>query len=472
MMENKPTIRSDNEAVRKPVDDTAKARILVVEDNIEFVELLKQFLQDLPVQVHAVFDGTSAINQINRQRFDVLLLDLQLPRVNGLEVLRHAKEQLPTSEVIVLTALHDIKMAVTAMKAGAYDYLTKPIERDELLLVVQRALERKACRLAAGLTKRKKELGEEDAFVGKSGVWLDLLEKAARYAVTDSLVFLEGETGSGKEVLAKYIHLQSHRRDRPFVVVDCGVIPDSLIESELFGFAKGAFTGAVSAKEGLVELAHTGTLFLDEIGDIDVKFQQKLLKFVETKSFRRVGDTCVRSVDVRIITATNKNLAQEAEAGRFRSDLWYRLNVLKLNLPPLRERREDILPLAEYFLKRFSPAHRPKQFTPEAIAALQAYAWPGNVRELQSIIQRAVTVSDDEWLTVEDLTLESPITVTLPAGEIAQKELCSLREAERNHITFVLSAVGWNISRAAKILQIGRNTLYVKMREYGIDQPK
>lgn len=438
-----------------------------------------QAISSLGYEVETAADGSEAINKINKSLYDVIVLDLHMPRVDGFEVLEHVREHSPSTEVIIVTAVHDLKTAVRAIKLGAYDYVGKPVQLGELGLVLERCLEKRSLANSAALLQRSLErAGADNPAVGQSDVWLAMLEKARKFAETDALVYLEGETGSGKEVLAKYIHLSSNRREKAFVAVDCGVIPENLIETELFGYAKGAYTGAVSAKAGLVELAHSGTLFLDEIGHADATFQQKLLKFVETKSFRRVGDTAERSVDVRIIAATNKNLEAEIRSGRFRSDLWYRLNVMKLEVPPLRARRGDARFLAEYFLRKFSHTRTPKVISPDAVAAIDTYAWPGNVRELQSVVQRAIALSDDDTITVEDLGLDTRVKAATSTKQEALDEsgtgsqLISLREAERSHVGNVLAAVDWNVSRAAKVLQIGRNTLYLKMQEYGIQRPR
>ncbi|MBI4548216.1 MAG: sigma-54-dependent Fis family transcriptional regulator [Ignavibacteriae bacterium] len=447
--------------------------ILIVEDDQEQRALILQIVSTPNRCVDIAADGTAAINCINRKPYDLVLLDLGLPHVSGMEVLAHMKSYANSTPVIIITGSRDVKVAVEAMKRGAYDYLTKPFGADEITLAVKRALEFQVLRNSVKLVERLREhLMDEECIVGTSSVWLAVLDKARQYAQSDSLVYIEGETGSGKEVIAKYIHRCSARRDEPFVVIDCGVIPDPLIEAELFGYKKGAFTGADSAKEGLVELANGGTLFLDEIGHIDLRFQQKLLKFVETKSFRRIGDTQERIVDVRIIAATNKDLTKESEAGRFRSDLWYRLNVMKLYVPSLRERADDIPLLAEHFLKKSRHYRNVKVLAPEALEALQQYSWPGNVRELQSIIERAIVISSsDEVIRLSDLEIE-PLRYS-SFGESLDRSvsLMSLREAEQRHIVQVLTTVNWNISRAAKILKIGRTTLYDKMETYLIRPP-
>ncbi len=448
---------------------------LIVEDESSLRLVYVERFSQMGFETDSASDGVEAINLINERTFDIVLLDIGLPRVDGLEVLEHIREHSPSSEVIILTGVSDVRIAVKAMKLGAQDYLMKPIRADELAIVVNRTLEKKSLISSKKLLEQSvKRLGGDDDVVGESEGWKNVLERARKFAESDSTVYIEGETGSGKEVLARFLHMNSPRSEEAFVVVDCGVIPESLIESELFGHTKGAFTGAISTTDGLVELAKNGTLFLDEIGDIDLAFQQKLLKFLESQEYRRVGDPKVRKIDVRIIAATNKNIEEMINEGTFRSDLWYRLNTLKIELPPLRARRDDVIPLAEYFIKRFSRTRQKKNLTDEAKSALLQYAWPGNVRELRSAIQRALTVSDDELITVEDLGLETSILSqsSLTEEQFSSLGLSSLRTMEQHFIEYVLISVDWNISRAAKILQIGRNTLYSKIKEYDIQQPQ
>jgi DNA-binding NtrC family response regulator len=454
------------------MDNDLQYNVLIVEDDNEYRKLVRQTLENYISHIDEAADGAIAINLINQQPYDLVLLDMELPRVSGLEVLAHLKTHNNSVPVIVLTASRDLKVAIDAMKQGAYDYLTKPFVTDELLLTMVRALEFKSLRNTVTILERsKKQRGGKNEVIGDSSVWLKVLKQAKQFAVSDFLVYIEGESGSGKEILAHYIHENSGRRNKSFVSIDCGTIPENLIESELFGHEKGAYTGADSAKEGMVELANGGTLFLDEIGHIDLRFQQKLLTFVETKTFRRVGDNKSRTVDVRIIAATNKKLSEEAREGKFRSDLWYRLNVMKLAVPPLRERRPDILLLSEYFLKKFSNERLMKSLSEDAIAALEVYRWPGNIRELSYTIQRGIAISEGNLITAKDLGIEISQKSTRVFNSSSEFDLVSLRDAEHLHIKKVLSATNWNISKAAKILQIGRNTLHVKLKEVGLESP-
>jgi DNA-binding NtrC family response regulator len=444
--------------------------ILVVEDNKENQDVLKAALAGASVNVSVADDGAAAINAVNTGVYDAILLDLELPCVSGMEVLSHARSQAPLTPVIILTGSHDVRLVVEAMNKGAHDYLTKPFNIDQLMLTLERAFEFRDLKNSATIAERLRQFAvSDDAVIGTSQVWLETLARARDFARSDLLVFLSGETGSGKEVLAHYIHRHSLRKDHPFVVVDCGSIPDSLVESELFGHERGAYTGAETSKEGLVELAHGGTLFLDEIGHIDLRFQQKILKFVETKTFRRVGDTKVRSVDVRIIAATNKSLPKEIEAGRFRSDLWYRLNVMKLDIPPLRQRPEDIPVFIEHICRKFTHNGQRTTVSPAALQALRSYAWPGNVRELQSTIQRALAVSFSGRIEVRDLGLDgSEAAASRRSPDAAPSPALSLRDVEKGHILSVLRSMEGNITRSAKVLGIGRNTLHAKLKEYQI----
>ncbi|MBU1298835.1 MAG: sigma-54 dependent transcriptional regulator [Bacteroidetes bacterium] len=440
-----------------------KSRILIVDDDAEFRNIITIGISNnLDSEIDEAEDGVRAINFINTKYYDLVLLDFQMPQIKGMEVLEYIKLNVPSTEVIMITGTNDIQLAIQAIKKGAYDYITKPIRTDQLLISINRALEAHYLRQKLNAIERCRI---EDKIIGESEVWLALLEKAKVYANSDALIYIEGETGSGKEVIAKYIHLNSPRKSKPLITVDCSVIADSIIESELFGHVKGAYTGAESAKEGLIELSNEGILFIDEIGSIEKKFQQKLLKFVETKTIRRMGDLHEKTIDTRIIVASNKNLQHEIKEGRFIEDLWYRLNVLKLTVPPLRNRKEDILPLANYFAKRFSHGTEAKIIKTETAELLEKYSWPGNIRELQTTIQRACLISDDGYITPEDISLETHISNVLHSTNV---NLISLWEAEKNHIVSVLDNVNWNISKAAKILQIGRNTLYGKLKEYNL----
>ncbi|HEY6192110.1 MAG TPA: sigma-54 dependent transcriptional regulator [Bacteroidota bacterium] len=454
----------------KPEKDVRIAsKILIVDDEDSSREMSSRVLNKLAVQIQEAVDGAAAINSLNKTSFDLVLLDLGLPRVSGMEVLEYVTSHARLTPVIILTGSNDVRNAVEAMKRGAYDYLKKPFNNDELLVVVRRALEFRSLKVSADIAGRSEGFSNaSERMAGVSRAWLETLEKARRFAASDFLIFLYGETGSGKEVLARFIHENSARSDRPFVGVDCGIIPENLVESELFGHVKGAFTGADTTKEGLVELARGGTLFVDEIGHIDLKFQQKLLKFIETKTFRRVGDTAERTADVRIVTATNKNLPDEVEAGSFRADLWYRLNVMKLDIPPLRDRPGDVRAIAQLFLRKHSQKYPGKFFAVDALRTLESYPWPGNIRELQSAVQRGVVVSKADRIEAEDLGIDPARPPGRSARSSSGDSLLSMKEAEKLHLSNVLRATGWNITRAATVLKIGRTTLHAKLKEYGL----
>lgn len=433
-------------------------------------EMIHRALSKHFSNIDAVADGAQAITHVNRKVYDLILLDMELPHVSGVEVLEHVRSHAQSTPVIILTGSTDIRLAVTAMKLGAFDYLSKPFQHDELMFHISRALDFKRLNNSAEILERsRKQRGSDEGVVGKSNAWLEILEQARRFAETDFLIYLQGETGSGKEVVASYIHRHSTRAGQPYVVIDCGALPADLIESELFGYDQGAFTGADHTKEGLVELANGGTLFLDEIGHIDATFQQKLLKFIETKTFRRIGAVESRTVDVRIIAATNKDLEAESKIGTFRADLWYRLNVLRLEIPPLRERRGDIPVLAAYFMQHFGHQHKSKTLSPEVGPFLEAYPWPGNVRELHSALLRAVTVAKSDVITPSDFNIgpaPAPASHGKPGGDGPPQ---SLRLVERHHIETVLSNAQGNVTVAAKMLEISRTTLYAKLKEYGIE---
>jgi two-component system, NtrC family, response regulator AtoC len=457
------------------MDNFTSNRILVVDDEEMTRDMIIHVIRPYFSEVDEADDGVAAINAVNRKIYDVILLDMQLPKVSGMEVLAHVHSTAISTPVIILTGVQDVKLAVEAMKQGAYDYLMKPFDIEELLVTLKKAIAFRNLNISVAANERIKAHAYSTIEpVGCNPKWLDTLESAKKLAATDLLIYIQGDTGTGKEVLAQYIHNNSPRKDKPYVVVDCGVIPDSLIESELFGHVKGAFTGAENTKEGLVEYAQSGTIMLDEIGHINERIQQILLKFVETKTFRRIGDTETRTVDVRIIVATNKDLEKEVEHGRFRIDLWYRLNGIKLIIPPLCERPEDIPLLANYFLQRFNRnGIDRKRFSSETLDTLCSYKWPGNIRELQSVIQRACALSRSEEILADELgLLTSPQSFGQQYPVSNSSALVPLREIEMQHIKIVLDAIGWNISKAAKILGIGRVTLHTKIKEYVIKKPR
>ncbi|PJC61154.1 MAG: sigma-54-dependent Fis family transcriptional regulator, partial [Ignavibacteria bacterium CG_4_9_14_0_2_um_filter_37_13] len=406
-----------------------------------------------------------------KKNYDLLLLDLKMPIMQGEDVLKFVKEYYPSIQVIILTADTEIRKAIDCIKLGAYDFITKPYNFDELLLTIKRALEHRDLLFQnEALTKQAKQ-HRASRIIGNSEALNQLIQLAEKAAKSESNILIEGETGTGKELLAEFIHQHSTRRTKPFVVINCASLPDQLIESELFGYEKGAFTDAKTSKPGLVEIANGGTLFLDEIGETSLTIQPKLLRFLENGEYRRVGGVNSLSSDVRVIGATNKNLLEETELKLFRRDLLFRLNVITLVVPPLRDRKDDILTLANFFLESKSPIRAPRKFDEKAIDALMQYDFPGNVRELEHIIERAIIFSDDNIIHPEILFLSlKKKKVTQPAASAKHQENnvedLSIDDLERNHILKVLDLNGWERTKTAVQLRISQKTLYSKIKKY------
>ncbi len=453
-----------------------KYNLLIVDDEEPLRVLLESELAESDeFNVDVAVDGGMAINLIQARVYDVVLLDIKMPRVSGLEVLKFVQEYSPTTQVIIVTNYADVKTAIQTMKLGAYDFIAKPYDVDELFNTIHRAIERKQLFIDNKLMKSEltRKTGTSE-LIGISPVFLKCVENARRFAESDSFVLIEGASGTGKELIANLIHRRSPRSDRPFVAVNCASIPDTLLESELFGHEKGAFTNAFASKQGLVEVANGGTLFLDEVGDISHAIQPKLLRFLETGEFRRVGGTNLLSVDVRVVSATNKDLHAEVKAGKFREDLLYRLNVVTLRVPLLKERKEDIPILAEYFLSRKMKSKEPKKLSPDALLLLMDHDWPGNVRELEHVLEGAVLLSSGDCITAEDLSLYqhrpdklSPPSIG-PAGVPADSEVASLEDLERIHIERVLRQNNFSRSKTASVLGISKKTLYLKIKRYNM----
>ncbi len=444
--------------------DSDKPRILVVDDEEIVRESLTDWLAEEGCAVEAVPDGASAIRRVGEEAWEVLLVDLKMPGIDGLQVLAEARRLQPGATVVIMTAYASVDTAVQAMKLGAYDYLVKPFEPEELSHMVGKILAQQALRREnLALRKALKQQYRFHELVSKSARMQAVFEVARSAAASNSTVLLLGESGTGKELLARAIHTESPRAEGPFVVVSCAALTESLLEGELFGHEKGAFTGATATRRGKLELAHGGTLFLDEIGDISPKLQLDLLRFLEQHEFRRVGGTEVIRVDARIIAATNRDLRQAVADGRFREDLFYRLNVIPILLPPLRERTEDIPLLVEHFLEllRAETGKAVEGVTREAMGALMARPWPGNVRELRNLLERGVVMARGPYIAAPDLEL-------LPAPASPGEVPVSLREAERRHIQTVLVRCGWNVTRAARALGIDRVTLHRKIEKYGL----
>ncbi|HEU5394065.1 MAG TPA: sigma-54 dependent transcriptional regulator [Candidatus Methylomirabilis sp.] len=443
-------------------------KVLVVDDERPTRLLMEKELPRAGCAVIAVQSGEEALEQLRARDFDVVLLDLKMPGIGGMETLRRIRESGASAEVVVLTGHPDVHSAIEAMKLGAYDYLTKPFKLAEVEEVLRRAVERK--RLQQENTALRRMVAQREPvplLIGQAPAMAAVLQAVERIAPSDANVLLEGESGTGKGLVARAIHQQSPRAAGPFLVLNCSGFQDPLLESELFGHERGAFTGASSAKQGLFEVAARGTLFLDEVGEMSPAMQAKLLQVLDTRELRRVGGTRVHRVDVRIVAATNKDLAREVQAGRFREDLYYRLHVVGVRLPPLRERREDIAPLVEHFLGQFQvPARRAKTLSPEALALLAAYAWPGNVRELANTIERLVILAEGEVIGPGDL----PPNIRSPHGSSPGPSPgpTSLAEMERVHIARVLAETGGKKIRAARLLGIDLKTLNHKIKLYDI----
>jgi two-component system response regulator AtoC len=455
-----------------------KFNLLIVDDEEPLRVILESELSESEqFAVDTAADGGQAINKIQAKVYDVLLLDIRMPRVSGIEVLKFVQEYSPTTQVIILTNYADVKTAIQTIKMGAYDFLAKPYDIDELFNTINRAIERRQLFIDNKLMKSEltRKAGSSE-LIGQSGPFQKLIESATRFARSDSFVLIQGASGTGKELIASLVHRRSPRNNRPFVAVNCAALSDTLLESELFGHEKGAFTNAYSAKQGLVEVANGGTLFLDEVGDISPAIQPKLLRFLETGEFRRVGGTNLLTVDVRVVSATNKDLREEVKAGRFREDLLYRLNVVTLVVPPLKDRPEDIPLLAEYFLSRKSKPSHTKKLSPAALRAITSYDWPGNVRELEHVLEGALLLSAGELIEVTDLAMHSHWVEKASAAEppplpSAVASRLSLEEIEKDHIERVLRLNEYNRAKTADALGISKKTLYLKIKRYELDVP-
>ena len=442
-----------------------KVKILVVDDEAIVRESLHDWLTDSGYQVFTAENGPKALEIIESERLGIVIADLVMPGVDGIELMKRAKENQPNIEVIIITAYGSIPTAIAAMKEGAYDYIEKPFcpERAELL-VKKLAEHQELVEENLSLRQRLEDHYRFENIIAKSSKMQRVIEVIKIVAKSNATVLITGDSGTGKELVARAIRSQSHRQGKPFVAVSCAALPESLLESELFGHEKGSFTGAYAQKKGKFEFANRGTLFLDEVGEMSANIQVHLLRVLEEKEFTRVGGNEPIKVDVRVISTTNKDLKRAIATGEFREDLYYRLNVVTIELPPLRERKEDVPLLAQHFLNKFALENQKEitGFSPEATEFLLGYDWPGNVRELENAIERAVILAKDSLITVADLPQENiSLARSAPIGK-------KLKEAEKNHILNVLSETGGNYSEAARILGITRMTLYNKSREYGL----
>jgi DNA-binding NtrC family response regulator len=450
-----------------------RAKVLLVDDETGILESLQILFRGEGYEVVAADGGRAGLEALEAERPDIVISDIRMPGVTGLDVLARAREVDPEMAVILMTAQASLQSAVRAVNEGAYYYLQKPFSNEELLAICARAAESRALKVENRELKQEiKRRGGAPVTqaVGKARAFVDILEMAETVAPTDSTILITGESGTGKEVIARFIHARSGRRDREFRSINCGALPESLLESELFGHVKGAFTGAVKDKDGLLVAAEGGTFFLDEIGEMSPQTQVKLLRAIQEREVTPVGSTESVPVDVRIIAATNLDLEEEIRRGNFRSDLYYRLNVIALSMPPLRDRKDDIPLLARHFLDRLGAGQGPRELSDDAMEMLLAYDWPGNVRELENALERAVVICDGEVIGTEHL----PERVREPAPPRVVTETSpenpSLEVIEQAYIQWVLKAEGGNKTRAAEVLGIDPSTLYRKISRYGLEE--
>ncbi len=442
--------------------------VLVIDDESQLVEAFKMQLTKEGMRVSGVFRARDAIAKVKNESFDVAVLDIKLPDMDGVDLLLKLRQMEPALEIIMLTGFASVDTAIRSMKLGAYDYLTKPCKISELASVITKAFEKKSLKEKNIVLKEHLlRIGVHDNFIGESKPMKKVKELISIVAPSGTPVLIQGETGTGKELAARAIHDLSPRADNPFVAINSSALQETILESELFGYKKGAFTGAQSDKLGLLEIANNGTFFVDEVGDMGLSIQAKLLRVLETGTFMKLGDTKETKVDIRFIFATNKDLKAEMEEKKFRNDLFFRMNTFTITLPPLREKREDIGLLADYFLDKFSGGGKKKQFSPRAIDFFMAYEWPGNVRELVNIIERSVLLSGGRpQIVAEDfpedmlknIHLENTAVLTLPVSKTV-----NLANLEDEHIRNVLDSVGGNKSEAARLLGISRKKLYSKV---------
>jgi len=461
---------------------TPNPRILVVDDEMIVCESCQRILEEEGLEVEIALNGLEAIKKMKEHPFDIVITDLKMPGMDGMELLKTFRREYPDTTVIMITGFSTVETAVEAMKLGAFDYIPKPFTPDEVSIVVKKAIEQK--NLMMENLYLRQELQEKYGFhniVGKSKKMQEIYKIIAKVAPTDSTVLINGQSGTGKELIARAIHFNSPRRDKQFVTVDCAVLSENLLESELFGHVRGSFTGAVTTKPGLFEVANGGTVFLDEIGNISFSIQAKLLRVLQEREFTPVGGTKAKKVDIRLIAATNKDLEKMIKEETFREDLYYRLNIVPIHLPPLKERQEDIPILSMHFLKKYSDEMGKviKGFTPEAMEKLIKYSWPGNVRELENLIQRTVVMIDEEMVRVDHLilpgqqereTLVSSIPMTSEELKEIKKQLRekAVEDVEKAFVINALDRNEWNVTRAAEEVGMLRPNFQALMRKYGL----
>ncbi len=458
----------------------ANENILIIDDSPEILTQFHNFLKEEGFEVDTALDGQSGIAKIEKKFYDLIVTDLKMPGIDGMQVLKYIQENSPDSLCIILTGYGTVKNAVEAIKLGAFDYLPKPIKLDEILITLKRALEyRNLRRENINLKSQLKRKYRFENIIGDSEKMQKVFEVIEKVADSDSTILILGESGTGKELIAKAIHYNSYRRDGPFIPVNCAAIPSELLESELFGHEKGAFTNAIRTRIGRFEMANGGTIFLDEIGDMSPVLQSKLLRVLQDRQFERIGGIKTIKTDIRVIAATHQDLKLAVEQKRFREDLYYRLNVIPIHLPPLRERKSDIPLLAYYFLEYFNKTKKKKikGFTKEAIEKLMQYNWPGNVRELENTIERVVILLDGDFITPQDLpekfqnlTRDNLLQeIIIPDAGISLEE--AVNEFEKRLILQALQKTGWIKNKAARLLNLNRTTLIEKIKRQNIQPP-
>ena len=455
-------------------------RILIIDDSHDVCAHLAEYLRAESYEVETATEGAAGISLLESSFYDIVLTDLKMPGVDGMEVLRYLKEHAPESVCIILTGYGTIRNSVEAIKMGAFDYLTKPVKLDEILITIQRALEhRDLKRENINLRNQLKKKYQFENIIGDSESIEKIFETVEKVADTDSTILVLGESGTGKELIAKAIHYNSYRREGPFVPVNCAAIPSELLESELFGHEKGAFTNAIRTRIGRFELANGGTLFLDEIGDMSPNLQGKLLRVLQERQFDRVGGIKTIRTDIRVIAATHQNPKKRVEEGKFREDLYYRLNVIPIEIPPLRKRVSDIPLLVRHFIDQFNKSKKREiqDIDAEALKRLMQYPWPGNVRELENVIERVVILSSNDVLTVDDLPekfqslgeTSQVVSMGIPEEGISLDSAVS--EFERTLILQALNKTGWVKNKAAQLLNLNRTTLIEKIKRQNLRRP-
>ncbi|MBI5180577.1 MAG: sigma-54-dependent Fis family transcriptional regulator [Nitrospirae bacterium] len=441
-------------------------KLLIVDDDESHRQMLKAVLSEEGCKITEAADGKEAVALAEKNDYGLILMDIRMSEMSGVDALKIIKAKKPDIPILLITAYGTVKSAVEALKLGAIDYLTKPLDIQELKIAVRNAVR----------NVKVEEVSDKDfpEIIGKSRKIKDILETVLRIAPTDATILIYGESGTGKELIANAIHKKSKRHDKPFIKVNCAALTETLLESELFGHEKGAFTGAISKKEGRFELSDNGTIFLDEIGDMSPATQAKVLRVLQEREFERVGGTKTLKVDVRVIAATNKELDKEIKTGRFRDDLFYRLNVVTIHMPSLKERREDIIPLSDHFLRHYKEKNNKaiKGLHPEALSLMQSYNWPGNIRELENAIERAVIMSRGEYIVPSDLPIAiqsyPPLSPLTKGGQRGVEAGATIKDVEKDLILKTLRETNGNRTKAAQLLGITRRTLLNKIKEYKI----